>query len=91
MREFFSLPVLLLEADEVVGISPRDVNRLQAFVETLNDTAFRGCDAPSQDCGRDASSRETPTMSICLPEETGDVAPPSPSATGRRSHESPLK
>jgi hypothetical protein len=35
LRESFGLPVLLLEADEAAGISPRDVNRLQAFVETL--------------------------------------------------------
>jgi hypothetical protein len=35
LREVFGLPVLLLEADEAAGISPRDVNRLQAFVETL--------------------------------------------------------
>jgi len=35
LREVFNLPVLLLEADETAGISPRDVNRLQAFVETL--------------------------------------------------------
>ncbi len=35
LRETFGLPVLLLEAGEAAGISPRDVNRLQAFVETL--------------------------------------------------------
>jgi hypothetical protein len=35
LRETFGLPVLPLEADEAAGISPRDVNRLQAFVETL--------------------------------------------------------
>lgn len=35
LREAFALPVLLLEADEATGVSPRDVNRLQAFVETL--------------------------------------------------------
>jgi hypothetical protein len=87
LRETFGLPVLLLEAGETAGISPREVNRLQAFVETLNDTAFRGCDSPSQECGRDASSRETPTTSACLPEETGDGPSPSPSATGRRSYE----
>jgi hypothetical protein len=31
LRETFGLPVLLLEA----GVTPRDANRLQAFVETL--------------------------------------------------------
>ncbi len=35
LREVFGLPVLLLEADEAAGISPRDANRLQAFVEML--------------------------------------------------------
>jgi len=35
LRETFWLPVLLLEADEVPGGSPREANRLQAFVETL--------------------------------------------------------
>jgi hypothetical protein len=35
LRETLGLPVLLLEAGETAGISPRDVNRLQAFVETL--------------------------------------------------------
>jgi len=35
LREVFRLPLLLLEADEAAGISARDVNRLQAFVETL--------------------------------------------------------
>ncbi len=35
LRETFGLPVLLLEAGEAAGISPRDVNRLEAFVETL--------------------------------------------------------
>jgi benzoyl-CoA reductase/2-hydroxyglutaryl-CoA dehydratase subunit BcrC/BadD/HgdB len=35
LRETFRLPVLLLEADEVPGGSPREANRLQAFVETL--------------------------------------------------------
>ena len=34
-REAFGLPVLLLEAGETPGISPRDINRIQAFVETL--------------------------------------------------------
>ena len=35
LREMFDLPVLLLEAGAETGASPRDVNRLQAFVETL--------------------------------------------------------
>jgi hypothetical protein len=35
LREMFGLPVLVLEADEVQSCSPRDVNRIQAFVETL--------------------------------------------------------
>ncbi|HXP61301.1 MAG TPA: 2-hydroxyacyl-CoA dehydratase family protein, partial [Dongiaceae bacterium] len=35
LREAFGLPVLLLEAEEAPGASPRAVNRLQAFVETL--------------------------------------------------------
>jgi hypothetical protein len=35
LREVFGLPVLLLEAGETTGIQPRDVNRLQAFVEML--------------------------------------------------------
>ncbi len=35
LRESFGLPVLLLEAAEAAGISPREINRLQAFVETL--------------------------------------------------------
>jgi benzoyl-CoA reductase/2-hydroxyglutaryl-CoA dehydratase subunit BcrC/BadD/HgdB len=35
LRETFGLPVLLLEADEGTGISTRNLNRLQAFVETL--------------------------------------------------------
>jgi benzoyl-CoA reductase/2-hydroxyglutaryl-CoA dehydratase subunit BcrC/BadD/HgdB len=35
LREAFRLPVLLLEAGEVQGASPRDTGRLQAFVETL--------------------------------------------------------
>lgn len=35
LRETFGLPVLLLEAGEAAGISPREINRLQAFVETL--------------------------------------------------------
>jgi benzoyl-CoA reductase/2-hydroxyglutaryl-CoA dehydratase subunit BcrC/BadD/HgdB len=35
LREVLGLPVLLLEAGDVAGISPRDANRLQAFVETL--------------------------------------------------------
>jgi hypothetical protein len=36
MRETFQLPVLLLEAGDAADISPRDTNRLQAFVETLS-------------------------------------------------------
>ena len=39
LREILGLPVLLLEADEAAGLSPRDVNRLQAFVEMLNMNA----------------------------------------------------
>jgi benzoyl-CoA reductase/2-hydroxyglutaryl-CoA dehydratase subunit BcrC/BadD/HgdB len=35
LREASGLPILLLEAGEPAGISPRDLNRLQAFVETL--------------------------------------------------------
>lgn len=35
LRETFGLPVLMLEADETAGLSPRDVTRLQAFVEML--------------------------------------------------------
>jgi len=35
LREVSGLPVLLLEADEAAGVSPRDANRLQAFVEML--------------------------------------------------------
>ena len=35
LRESFGLPVLLLEAEEAARISPRDVNRVEAFVETL--------------------------------------------------------
>jgi len=35
LRERFQLPVLLLEVDDAPGISPRDVTRLEAFVETL--------------------------------------------------------
>jgi len=35
LRETFRLPVLLLEADEVPGGSPREANRIQAFVETF--------------------------------------------------------
>ena len=35
LRESFGLPVLLLEAGEATGVTPRDANRLQAFVETL--------------------------------------------------------
>jgi benzoyl-CoA reductase/2-hydroxyglutaryl-CoA dehydratase subunit BcrC/BadD/HgdB len=35
LREAFGLPVLLLEADEAQGCAPRDVGRIEAFVETL--------------------------------------------------------
>jgi benzoyl-CoA reductase/2-hydroxyglutaryl-CoA dehydratase subunit BcrC/BadD/HgdB len=35
LRETFRLPVLLLEAEEVSGGSPREANRIQAFVETF--------------------------------------------------------
>jgi len=35
LREAFRLPVLLLEADETLAGSPREANRLEAFVETL--------------------------------------------------------
>jgi hypothetical protein len=35
LREAFGLPVQLIEAGETAGVSPREVNRLQAFVETL--------------------------------------------------------
>jgi benzoyl-CoA reductase/2-hydroxyglutaryl-CoA dehydratase subunit BcrC/BadD/HgdB len=35
LRETFGLPVLLLEAGVEPGAAPRDLNRLQAFVETL--------------------------------------------------------
>jgi benzoyl-CoA reductase/2-hydroxyglutaryl-CoA dehydratase subunit BcrC/BadD/HgdB len=35
LRETFRLPVLLLEADELSGGSPRETNRIQAFVETF--------------------------------------------------------
>jgi hypothetical protein len=35
LRETFRLPVLLLEAGVEPGAAPRDLNRLQAFVETL--------------------------------------------------------
>jgi benzoyl-CoA reductase/2-hydroxyglutaryl-CoA dehydratase subunit BcrC/BadD/HgdB len=35
LREAYRLPVLLIEADEAAGVSPRDTNRLGAFVETL--------------------------------------------------------
>jgi hypothetical protein len=34
-RETFGLPVLLLEASGEPGAAPREINRLQAFVETL--------------------------------------------------------
>jgi hypothetical protein len=35
LRETFSLPVLLLEAGTEPGAAPRELNRLQAFMETL--------------------------------------------------------
>jgi hypothetical protein len=35
LREIFALPVLLLEAGAEPGAAPRELNRLQAFVETL--------------------------------------------------------
>jgi benzoyl-CoA reductase/2-hydroxyglutaryl-CoA dehydratase subunit BcrC/BadD/HgdB len=35
LRETLGLPVLPLEADEAAGVTPRAVNRLEAFVETL--------------------------------------------------------
>jgi len=35
LRETFSLPVLLLEADEAQPRSPRHLGRIQAFIETL--------------------------------------------------------
>ena len=35
LRETFGLPVLLLEAGAEPGAAPRELNRLQAFVETL--------------------------------------------------------
>ena len=35
LREFFGLPLLLLEAGVEPGAAPRDLNRLQAFLETL--------------------------------------------------------
>jgi len=35
LREVSGLPVLSLEADEAAGSSPRDANRLQAFVEMI--------------------------------------------------------
>jgi hypothetical protein len=35
LREAFGLPVLLLEADEARGVSPRELGRLQAFLEML--------------------------------------------------------
>jgi len=35
LRETFSLPVLLLEAGTESGAAPRELNRLQAFMETL--------------------------------------------------------
>jgi benzoyl-CoA reductase/2-hydroxyglutaryl-CoA dehydratase subunit BcrC/BadD/HgdB len=35
LREAFGMPVLLLEAGDATAVSPRNMNRLQAFVETL--------------------------------------------------------
>jgi benzoyl-CoA reductase/2-hydroxyglutaryl-CoA dehydratase subunit BcrC/BadD/HgdB len=35
LREAFQRPVLLLEADEAAGVSPRERSRLQAFLEML--------------------------------------------------------
>jgi hypothetical protein len=35
LRDRFDLPVLLLEAGAEPGVAPRDLNRLQAFVEML--------------------------------------------------------
>ncbi|MGA9451337.1 MAG: 2-hydroxyacyl-CoA dehydratase family protein, partial [Verrucomicrobiia bacterium] len=35
LRETFGLPILLLEAGGEPGAAPRELNRLQAFVETL--------------------------------------------------------
>jgi hypothetical protein len=35
LRETFGRPVLLLEADEAIGLSPRDRTRLEAFIEML--------------------------------------------------------
>jgi benzoyl-CoA reductase/2-hydroxyglutaryl-CoA dehydratase subunit BcrC/BadD/HgdB len=35
LRDVFQLPVLLMEADATAGLSPRDLTRLQAFVEML--------------------------------------------------------
>ncbi len=87
LRETFGLPVLLLEASDEPGNTPRELTRLQAFVETLNDAAFRGCDASSQRVSATPSSREPLRAACDLPIRTGDEASPSPSATGRRSHE----
>ncbi len=35
LHEVFGLPVLSLEADDAAGLSPREVNRLSAFIEML--------------------------------------------------------
>jgi hypothetical protein len=35
LRETFGLPVLLLEAGAEPAAAPRELNRLQAFAETL--------------------------------------------------------
>lgn len=35
LREQCGVPVLLVEADETLGCSPREINRIEAFVETL--------------------------------------------------------
>lgn len=41
LREAFGLPVLLLEASAELGDGPRELTRLQAFVETLQWTLHR--------------------------------------------------
>ena len=38
LRDAFALPVLWLEADAAAGLSPRDIGRLAAFLETLQCT-----------------------------------------------------
>jgi benzoyl-CoA reductase/2-hydroxyglutaryl-CoA dehydratase subunit BcrC/BadD/HgdB len=35
LREAFGLPLLLLEAHTTCGVAPRDLNRLEAFLESL--------------------------------------------------------